>query len=65
MSYAGEFNKTEPTSGDDWEGGWGDTLIPSGRFPDTQGLRVITYDAWVTETVCWINVSACVLFLTK
>lgn len=59
MSDADEFVKTEHTSGDDVGGAL------SGRYSDTLGLRVITHDAWVTETVCWINVSACVPFQTK
>lgn len=58
MSDADELIKTEHTSEDD-----GGAL--SGSFSDTQGLRVITHDAWVTETVCWINVSARVPFQTK
>lgn len=59
MSDADEFIKTEHTSGDDKGGG---SLL---EVSDTQGLRIITHDAWVTETVCWIKVSACVPFQTK
>lgn len=58
MSDGDEFITTEHTSGDD--GGWAIWEVS-----DTQGLRVITHDAWVTEMVCWINVSACVPFQTK